>query len=93
MMGNHSLQSGPRFLNGRHGSEIDAQLASSQRSQPAVFRESGDLRQLKSTETTRVQRDTDFLWYEHTVQPSIRAKSLWTARQTEPVNVPREEGK
>ncbi|XP_024658512.1 double zinc ribbon and ankyrin repeat-containing protein 1 isoform X4 [Maylandia zebra] len=62
MMGNHSLQSGPRFLNGRHGSEIDAQLASSQRSQPAVFRESGDLRQLKSTETTRVQRDTDFLW-------------------------------
>lgn len=88
MMGNHSLQSGPRFLNGRHGSEIDAQLASSQRSQPAVFRESGDLRQLKSTETTRVQRDTDFLWYEH-----IRAKSLWTARQTEPVNVPREEGK
>uniref|UniRef100_A0A3B4GEV1 Double zinc ribbon and ankyrin repeat-containing protein 1 n=1 Tax=Pundamilia nyererei TaxID=303518 RepID=A0A3B4GEV1_9CICH len=62
MMGNHSLQSGPRFLNGRHGSEIDAELASSQRSQPAVFRESGDLRQLKSTETTRVQRDTDFLW-------------------------------
>ncbi|XP_014196268.1 double zinc ribbon and ankyrin repeat-containing protein 1 isoform X1 [Haplochromis burtoni] len=62
MMGNHSLQSGPRFLNGRHGSEIGAQLASSQRSQPAVFRESGDLRQLKSTETTRVQRDTDFLW-------------------------------
>ncbi|XP_063333214.1 double zinc ribbon and ankyrin repeat-containing protein 1 isoform X1 [Pelmatolapia mariae] len=62
MMGNHSLQSGPRFLNGRHGSEIGAQLASSHRSQPAVFRGSGDLRQLKSTETTRVQRDTDFLW-------------------------------
>uniref|UniRef100_A0A3Q4HTN0 Double zinc ribbon and ankyrin repeat domains 1 n=1 Tax=Neolamprologus brichardi TaxID=32507 RepID=A0A3Q4HTN0_NEOBR len=61
-MGNHSLQSGPRFLNGRHGSEIGAQLASSQRSQPAVFRESGDPRQLKSTETTRAQRDSDFLW-------------------------------
>lgn len=87
-MGNHSLQSGPRFLNGRLGSEIGAQLAS-QRSQPAVFRESGDPRQLKSTETTRVQRDTDFLWYEHAVQPSIRAKSLWTAHQTEPVNVPK----
>ncbi|CAI5678785.1 unnamed protein product [Oreochromis niloticus] len=62
MMGNPSLQSGPRFLYGRHGSEIGAQLVSSHRSQPAVFRGSGDLRQLKSTETTRVQRDTDFLW-------------------------------
>ncbi|XP_005461322.1 double zinc ribbon and ankyrin repeat-containing protein 1 isoform X6 [Oreochromis niloticus] len=61
MMGNPSLQSGPRFLYGRHGSEIGAQLVSSHRSQPAVFRGSGDLRQLKSTETTRVQRDTDFL--------------------------------
>uniref|UniRef100_A0A3Q0R8Q4 Double zinc ribbon and ankyrin repeat domains 1 n=1 Tax=Amphilophus citrinellus TaxID=61819 RepID=A0A3Q0R8Q4_AMPCI len=66
VMGNPSLHSGPRFLKGRLGSgTAAAQLTSSHHSQPVVCQGSGDLRQLNSRETTRVQRETDFLRCAH----------------------------
>ncbi|XP_056228676.1 double zinc ribbon and ankyrin repeat-containing protein 1 isoform X2 [Seriola aureovittata] len=59
MMGNGSPLSGPRFLNSRLGSPTTtAQSGSSQRSQAVS---SGVLKQLSSTHTSRIQRDTDFL--------------------------------
>ncbi|XP_044045700.1 double zinc ribbon and ankyrin repeat-containing protein 1 isoform X2 [Siniperca chuatsi] len=59
MMGNTSPQSGPRFLNSRLGSlTAAAQTGSSQRSQSVS---SGVLKQLSSTQTSRIHRETDFL--------------------------------
>ncbi|XP_076584398.1 double zinc ribbon and ankyrin repeat-containing protein 1 isoform X2 [Chaetodon auriga] len=59
MMGNVSPQSGPRFLKSRLGSPVAAgQTESSGRLQSAS---SGVLKQLSSTETSRINRETDFL--------------------------------
>ncbi|XP_060919217.1 double zinc ribbon and ankyrin repeat-containing protein 1 isoform X5 [Labrus mixtus] len=59
MMGNRSPQSGPRFLHSRLGSpSTSAQTGDPHRSQSA---DSGVLKQLSSTETSRICRETDFL--------------------------------
>ncbi|XP_078022700.1 double zinc ribbon and ankyrin repeat-containing protein 1 [Epinephelus lanceolatus] len=60
MMGNASPQSGPRFLNSRLGSPTNKQqqTGSSKCSQSAS---SGVLKQLSSTQTSRILRETDFL--------------------------------
>ncbi|GAA6225644.1 double zinc ribbon and ankyrin repeat-containing protein 1 isoform X3 [Lates japonicus] len=60
MMGNGSPHSGPRFLNSRLGSPTTttAQTGSPQRSQSES---SGVLKQLSSTQTSRIHRETDFL--------------------------------
>ncbi|XP_040892498.1 double zinc ribbon and ankyrin repeat-containing protein 1 isoform X2 [Toxotes jaculatrix] len=60
MMGNGSPLAGPRFLNSRLGSPstTKAHTGSSQRSQSVS---SGALKQLNSTQMSRIQRETDFL--------------------------------
>ncbi|XP_073329406.1 double zinc ribbon and ankyrin repeat-containing protein 1 [Pagrus major] len=59
MMGNTSPKSGPRFLNGRLGSPNPA--AQTERSRCSQSASSGALKQLSSTQTSRIHRETDFL--------------------------------
>ncbi|XP_062282926.1 double zinc ribbon and ankyrin repeat-containing protein 1 [Scomber scombrus] len=57
-LGSTSPHSGPRFLKSRLGSATAAQTGSSERSQSVS---SGILKQPSSTQTTRIQKETDFL--------------------------------